>query len=75
MSIASDLAKSIIDTATANKAKTEFEGSVTVSYDVNYTSKKFTATVVLPTDGVAWNTTSSKMETNIADSLEAIPAP
>jgi len=75
MTIASDLAKAIIDTAEGNQAKTEFEGQVTVSYDVNYDTNLFSATVSLPVDGTTWNATTSKLETNIADSLEAIPTP
>ncbi|MDJ1180799.1 hypothetical protein PJF56_18220 [Roseofilum sp. BLCC_M91] len=75
MTIASDLAKVIIDTASQNQAKAEFEGETTVSYDVNYETNLFNATIVLPIAGTAWNATTSKLETDIADSLEAIPAP
>lgn len=75
MSVASDLAKTIINAAEGNKVKSAFDGQVTVSYDVNYDTNTFNATIVLPVDGTSWNNTTSKLETNIADSLEAITTP
>lgn len=75
MSVASELAQKIIDTAEGNVPKSEFEGNVTLSYDVDYDANEFTSTIVLPIAGTSWNTSTSKLETDIADSLEAKPAP
>ncbi|MBP0011336.1 MULTISPECIES: hypothetical protein [unclassified Roseofilum] len=73
MSIASDLAKAIIDVIEGNQVKADFEGKVAMDWDVNYDTDLFIANVQLPISGSSWNNTSSKLETDIADSLEAKP--